>query len=79
MAKTVFKTVDQYIASQPKAMQGVLKLVRDTIRKAVPEAEEVLSYQMPAFKLHGSPVLYFAGWKGTTRSTLLGPGASSRD
>jgi uncharacterized protein YdhG (YjbR/CyaY superfamily) len=37
--------------------------VRSTIRKAVPEAEEVISYQIPAYKLHGRPVLYFAGWK----------------
>jgi uncharacterized protein YdhG (YjbR/CyaY superfamily) len=63
MAKTVFTSADEYIASQPKAMQPVLRLVRNTIRKAVPEAEEVISYQMPAFKLNGSTVLYFAGWK----------------
>ena len=44
-------------------MQRVLKRVRSTIRKAMPEAEEVISYQIPAYKLHGRPVLYFAGWK----------------
>ena len=37
--------------------------LRSTIREAVPEAEEAISYQIPAFKLHGRPVLYFAGWK----------------
>jgi uncharacterized protein YdhG (YjbR/CyaY superfamily) len=37
--------------------------VRSTIRKALPGAEEIISYQIPAFKLHGGPVLYFAGWK----------------
>ena len=63
MAKTAFKSVDQYIASQPEAVQGVLKRVRSTIRKAVPGAEEVISYQIPAYKLPGGPVLYFAGWK----------------
>ena len=63
MAKTNFKSVDEYIASQPEAVQGVLKRVRTTIRMAVPEAEEIISYQMPAYKLHGRPVLYFAGWK----------------
>jgi uncharacterized protein YdhG (YjbR/CyaY superfamily) len=63
MAKTDFKSVDEYIASQPEAVQGVLKRVRSTIRKAVPGAEEVISYRIPTYKLHGGPVLYFAGWK----------------
>ena len=63
MAKTGFKSVDQYIASQPEAVQGILKRVRSTIRKAVPGAEEVISYQIPTYKLRGDPVIYFAGWK----------------
>jgi uncharacterized protein YdhG (YjbR/CyaY superfamily) len=63
MAKTDFKSVDNYIASQPEAVQGVLERVRSTIRKAVPGAEEVISYQIPTYKLNGRPVLYFAGWK----------------
>ncbi len=63
MAKTDFKSVDEYIASQPEAVQGVLERVRSTIRKAVPQAEEVISYKIPAYKLQGGPVLYFAGWK----------------
>ena len=40
MAKTDFKSVDEYIASQPQAVQSVLKRVRSTIRKAVPGADE---------------------------------------
>ena len=63
MAKSDFKSVDEYIASQPKAVQGVLKRVRSTIRKAVPGAEEVISYKIPTYKLNGRAVLYFAGWK----------------
>jgi uncharacterized protein YdhG (YjbR/CyaY superfamily) len=63
MAKTGFKSVDEYIASQPDTVQGILERVRSTIRKAVPGAAEVISYKIPAYKLHGSPVLYFAGWK----------------
>jgi uncharacterized protein YdhG (YjbR/CyaY superfamily) len=63
MAKTDFKSVDEYIASQPEAVQGLLEQVRSTIRKAVPQAEEVISYKIPTYKLHGRPVLYFAGWK----------------
>ena len=63
MAKTDFKSVDEYIASQPQTAQGVLERVRNTIRKALPGAEEVISSQIPTYKLHGDPVLYFAGWR----------------
>jgi uncharacterized protein YdhG (YjbR/CyaY superfamily) len=63
MTKTDFKSVDEYIATHPEDVQAILQRVRSTIRKAVPGAEEVISYQIPAYKLHGVPVLYFAGWK----------------
>jgi uncharacterized protein YdhG (YjbR/CyaY superfamily) len=63
MAKTDFKSVDEYIATHPKAVQAVLQRVRSTIRKAVPGADEVISYQIPAYKLHGERVIWFAGWK----------------
>ncbi|MEZ0281608.1 iron chaperone [Methyloceanibacter sp.] len=63
MAKTNFRSVDDYIASQPEATQTVLKRVRSIIRKALPAAEEVISYQIPAYKLRGQAVVYFAGWK----------------
>jgi uncharacterized protein YdhG (YjbR/CyaY superfamily) len=63
MAKTNFKSVDEYIATHPKSVQLILQRVRSTIRKALPDAEEVISYQIPAYKLRASPVLYFAGWK----------------
>jgi uncharacterized protein YdhG (YjbR/CyaY superfamily) len=68
MAKTNIKSkeqhsVDDYIASQPQAVRGTLERVRSAIRKAVPTAEEVISYKIPAYKLPGGPVIYFAGWK----------------
>jgi len=63
MARTDFKSVDEYIATQPENVQAILQRVRGTIQKAVPRAEEVISYQIPAYKLHGGAVLYFAGWK----------------
>jgi uncharacterized protein YdhG (YjbR/CyaY superfamily) len=63
MAKTGFKSVDEYIASQPEAVQGILGRVRSAIRKAVPGATEAISYKIPAYKLRSGPVLYFAGWK----------------
>jgi len=62
MSKTDFKSVDEYIAAQPAAVQNVLKRVRRIIRKAVPGAEEAISYKMPTYKLHGGRMLYFAGW-----------------
>jgi uncharacterized protein YdhG (YjbR/CyaY superfamily) len=63
MAKTAFESVDDYIASQPKAVQSVLKRVRRIICKAVPEADELISYQIPTYKLDGRLVIYFAGWR----------------
>jgi len=63
MAKTDFKSVDEYIATYPPEVQDVLQRVRRAIGKAVPQAEEAISYQIPTFKLHGSYVVYFAGWK----------------
>jgi uncharacterized protein YdhG (YjbR/CyaY superfamily) len=62
MAKLDYKSVSEYIASQPKPAQAVLRRVRSAIRKALPRAEEVISYQMPTYKLKGSAVIYFAGW-----------------
>jgi|SRR5580704_3649464 uncharacterized protein YdhG (YjbR/CyaY superfamily) len=61
--KTDFKSVDEYIASQPDGVQSVLNRVRSTIRKAMPGAEETISYRIPTYKLHGDRVLFFAGWK----------------
>jgi uncharacterized protein YdhG (YjbR/CyaY superfamily) len=54
--------IDEYIASFPKDTQELLKQIRTTIRKAAPEAEEVISYQMPAFKFHRI-LVYFAAHK----------------
>jgi uncharacterized protein YdhG (YjbR/CyaY superfamily) len=54
-------SVDEYIAAQPAA--ATLALVRSAIKKALPQAEEVLSYKMPAYRQHGEIVVYFAGWK----------------
>jgi uncharacterized protein YdhG (YjbR/CyaY superfamily) len=63
MAKTDFESVDCYIAAQREAVQKVLELVRSTVRKALPGADEVISYQIPAYKLRGETVIYFAAWK----------------
>jgi uncharacterized protein YdhG (YjbR/CyaY superfamily) len=63
MAKTDLKSVDDYIRMHPKGAQAILQRVRRTIRQAVPGAEEVISYQIPTYKLNGAYVVYFAGWK----------------
>jgi uncharacterized protein YdhG (YjbR/CyaY superfamily) len=63
VAKTDCKSVDAYIAAQPEEVQRVLDRVRGTICKALPAAEEVISYQIPACRLPGGLVIYFAGWK----------------
>jgi uncharacterized protein YdhG (YjbR/CyaY superfamily) len=63
MARTDFKSADEYIARQPAEVQAVLQRVRGIIRKALPGAEETISYQIPTYKLHGGYVVYFAGWK----------------
>jgi len=63
VAKPKFKSVPEYIAGQPKNVQAVLKRVRSIIRKALPGAEEVISYGIPAYRLHSRPVLFLAGWK----------------
>ena len=63
MAKTAFKSVDEYIATHPEGVQATLQRLRSTIRKALPGAEEGISYQIPTYKLRGDHVVYFAGWK----------------
>lgn len=62
MAKTAFKSVGEYLAKQPEPARGVLEQVRAVIKKALPGATEVISYQIPAYRLNGRIVLYFAGW-----------------
>jgi uncharacterized protein YdhG (YjbR/CyaY superfamily) len=62
-ARTGVASVDQYIAAQPREVQRILRQVRSAIRKAVPRAEESITYQIPTYKLEGERVIYFAGWK----------------
>src|SRR6202051_3925084 len=57
------RSVEEYIAAQPEAMRPKLEQVRAAIKKAVPDAVEGIGYRMPGYKLHGKPMLYFAGFK----------------
>lgn len=62
MTKIEFKDIDSYIATFPADVQEQLEQVRNAIQSSVPKAEEVISYNMPAFKYHGM-LVYFAGYK----------------
>jgi uncharacterized protein YdhG (YjbR/CyaY superfamily) len=57
------KTVDDYVGAFPAPVRGVLQKVRIALHKALPGAEEGISYGIPVLKLQGRPVIYFAGWK----------------
>ena len=58
-----FKSVDDYIKSFPDDVQPVLEEVRKTIRTVLPDAEEVISYNIPTFTIDGRYLVYFAGWQ----------------
>jgi uncharacterized protein YdhG (YjbR/CyaY superfamily) len=53
MAKTDFKNVDEYLATLSGDDRDVVQTICNAIKGAVPEAEEVISYQLPAYKYHG--------------------------
>ncbi|HWZ03734.1 MAG TPA: DUF1801 domain-containing protein [Mucilaginibacter sp.] len=55
-----FKTVDEYFASFPESIRDILELMRTTIKQETPNAQEVISYNMPAFKANGVLVYYAA-------------------
>jgi uncharacterized protein YdhG (YjbR/CyaY superfamily) len=61
-AKPGYQTIQEYIRSCPKEVRGKLKELRSAITAAAPEAEERISYRMPAFWLKGY-VVYFAAFK----------------
>lgn len=58
--KTKFSTVEAYIAAFPENIQSRLQQIRQVIKANAPEAEELISYNIPAFKLHGMLIFYSA-------------------
>jgi uncharacterized protein YdhG (YjbR/CyaY superfamily) len=60
MKSTRAKNIDEYIAGFPKDIQKILKEIRATIRKAVPDAEETIKYDMPSFERNGILVSFAA-------------------
>ena len=61
--KTDYNNVDDYIVTFPVQVQERLSLIRQTIKKAAPDAEENISYGMPAYKLFKKPLVYFAAFE----------------
>ncbi len=60
--RTPPKSIDDYIAGFSPEVQAILQHIRLTIRKAAPDVQETISYQIPAFKLNGA-LVYFAAFK----------------
>src|SRR5688572_6759638 len=61
--KATFHSIDEYIGTFPETVQNIMEQLRATIKRAAPEAGEKISYNMPTFTLHGTYLVYFAGWK----------------
>jgi uncharacterized protein YdhG (YjbR/CyaY superfamily) len=60
-SKKGFQSIDDYIRSFPEHIRKKLNELRNVIKELVPEAEERISYQIPAFYLNGN-LVYFAGY-----------------
>lgn len=56
-----YANVDEYIADFEGIARDRLELMRETVREAAPDAEEMISYGMPAYKMNG-PLVYFAAY-----------------
>lgn len=61
--KTRFNTVDEYLATLPQDKQALLQSIRDSVKAAIPNIQEGISYQMPVFILDGGKLINFAAWK----------------
>lgn len=57
-----FKTIRQYTESFPESTQKILRKLHKAIKETAPDAEETISYNMPAFTLNG-PLVYYAAYK----------------
>lgn len=58
-----YQTVNEYIASFEGNIQDILEHIRQIVITICPDANESIAYAMPAYKLKGKPLLYFAGYK----------------
>ena len=60
---TKYESVDEYMAGLPSDRRAVMEQLRSTIRAAAPEATEVISYNMPAFRLNGRFLVSYEAFK----------------
>lgn len=67
-------TIDEYIANFPDEIQSRLSEIRSIIREMAPDAEEAISYQIPAYRLDGKILMYFAGWRDHVSVYPIPPG-----
>lgn len=56
-------SIEEYVERFPNEVQFILEKIRSIIKKTAPDAIESISYGMPAYKIHGKPLVYFAGYK----------------
>ncbi|CAM4132778.1 iron chaperone [Aquirufa beregesia] len=63
MDKIAYQSIDQYIESQDFDKQGRLQEIRKIVKQLLPDAVEVISYHMPAFKWKGKILAYFGAFK----------------
>lgn len=61
MAKAA--SIDDYIAGFPPETQKILEELRALVRETAPNVTEKISYGIPTFNLHGTYLVYIAGWK----------------
>lgn len=63
MKRAPASNTDEYISKFPGETVKILQQVRMAVRNAAPNAEETISYGMPAFRYKGKIIIYFAGYK----------------
>ena len=63
MKKNKITTVNSYINQFPKETQAKLQKLRQIIKASAPGSIEIISYNMPAFKIHRRILVYFAAFK----------------
>ncbi|MEU6633287.1 DUF1801 domain-containing protein [Streptomyces parvus] len=69
---------DSYIAAAPEAFRPVLEHLRDLLREALPDAEEMVAYNMPGFRIRGKVVASYAAFSKKIGVYFLAPAISEQ-